>query len=557
MTSQPLSLRHSGESNSNTKDDPRAVHDPQVKDAGSFSQAEPSVHNLCNMCESEGTKACGKCGNAYYCSAECQRSDWPMHKILCKAFSDFKSDKRPSPEHFRAVIFPMTQGEPEFVWLGYNQLRGTTTVEHSDLGKVSKIICRSALPTPATLYVPITTTAQFSGKGMAHALCIWGLQVHTTGIVPELLNQSQAALGKPGLLRPWFGPHIHVAIAQDAQSEGVQNDSKAGDRVAKDTEDDKLPGIPLSELEIQDNQSVNCDPQSKGNEDTKEDIGGKNTGQDDKESRDSPKAGVTVNGTRNGTRNGTEDANKDKILANNQLARPIKNPMRVQDITMRDFRHIVDFYQKYKDNPCIANPDRSILQSIPAIKISSTNDPFNKQMGITDAMRTVKVQAPLQTDRFQTAVTLANLVGLSWWLRDGNPITSEGIERPWKNADARYLDTITVACTVEDRTYAYSGTTPLQGSVLVMHAKGLPLDFHHIWAFNEYLDLVMITRGMPSKPAFKAYWARYKDVKARSGICMDNVPSPYDLEDPELEDILDTDAKIVRKAMANNAAVHI
>ncbi|KAK1764628.1 hypothetical protein QBC33DRAFT_497166 [Phialemonium atrogriseum] len=456
MTSQPLPPRHSGESSGNTKDDPIAVHDLQVKDAGSFSQAAPSVHNLCNMCESEGTKACGKCGDAYYCSAECQRSDWPMHKILCKAFSDFKSDKRPSPEHFRAVIFPMTQGEPEFVWLGYNQLRGTTTVEHPDLGKVTKIIGRPALPTSATLYVPITTTAQFSGKGMAHALCIWGLQVHTTGIVPELLNQSQAALGKPGLLRPWFGPHIHVAITQDAQSEGAQNNSKAGDR----------------------------------------------------------------------------------------------------DITMRDFRHIVDFYQNYKDNPCIANPDRSVSQSIPAIKISSTNDPFNKQMGITDTMRTVKVQAPLQTDRFQTAVTLANLVGLSWWLRDGNPITSEGIERPWKNADARYLDTITVACTVDDRTYAYSGTTPLQGSVLVMHAKGLPLDFHHIWAFNEYLDLVMITRGIPSKPAFKAYWARYKDVKARSGICMDNVPSPYDLEDPELEDILDTDAKIVRKAMANNTAVH-
>ena len=35
-------------------------------------------------------KRCGKCLVACYCSLECQREDWPAHKVLCKLDRKFE-----------------------------------------------------------------------------------------------------------------------------------------------------------------------------------------------------------------------------------------------------------------------------------------------------------------------------------------------------------------------------------------------------------------------------------------------------------------------------------
>lgn len=45
-------------------------------------------HKTCQGClKKSDTKllCCGRCQFAYYCNSECQRSDWKVHKALCKA----------------------------------------------------------------------------------------------------------------------------------------------------------------------------------------------------------------------------------------------------------------------------------------------------------------------------------------------------------------------------------------------------------------------------------------------------------------------------------------
>ncbi|XP_073725753.1 N-lysine methyltransferase SMYD2-A [Misgurnus anguillicaudatus] len=41
----------------------------------------------CEFCftRKEGLSKCGKCKQAYYCNVECQKGDWPMHKLECSA----------------------------------------------------------------------------------------------------------------------------------------------------------------------------------------------------------------------------------------------------------------------------------------------------------------------------------------------------------------------------------------------------------------------------------------------------------------------------------------
>lgn len=38
---------------------------------------------ICALCHRSGTKKCGKCHSILYCSEECQKLDWQIHKVFC------------------------------------------------------------------------------------------------------------------------------------------------------------------------------------------------------------------------------------------------------------------------------------------------------------------------------------------------------------------------------------------------------------------------------------------------------------------------------------------
>ncbi|MBN3284211.1 SMYD2 methyltransferase, partial [Polyodon spathula] len=54
--------------------------------------------NHCEFCfaRKEGLSKCGKCKQAFYCNIDCQRGDWPMHKLECSSMCIFKENWDPS-----------------------------------------------------------------------------------------------------------------------------------------------------------------------------------------------------------------------------------------------------------------------------------------------------------------------------------------------------------------------------------------------------------------------------------------------------------------------------
>jgi len=44
--------------------------------------------NYCNICGSKETFLCGGCNQAHYCSKECQKKDWPIHRQTCANQTD-------------------------------------------------------------------------------------------------------------------------------------------------------------------------------------------------------------------------------------------------------------------------------------------------------------------------------------------------------------------------------------------------------------------------------------------------------------------------------------
>ncbi|KAK8872462.1 Ubiquitin carboxyl-terminal hydrolase 19, partial [Apiospora arundinis] len=72
---------------------------------------------LCLMCNKADASLCRQCNSAFYCSKKCQTADFPIHKLLCSDFKTFNATSRPSGEHFRAIIFPVVERKPNFIWL--------------------------------------------------------------------------------------------------------------------------------------------------------------------------------------------------------------------------------------------------------------------------------------------------------------------------------------------------------------------------------------------------------------------------------------------------------
>ncbi|XP_072265960.1 N-lysine methyltransferase SMYD2 [Pyxicephalus adspersus] len=54
--------------------------------------------NHCDHCfnRKEGLSKCGKCKLAFYCNVECQKGDWPMHKLECSAMCAYGEKWNPS-----------------------------------------------------------------------------------------------------------------------------------------------------------------------------------------------------------------------------------------------------------------------------------------------------------------------------------------------------------------------------------------------------------------------------------------------------------------------------
>lgn len=69
----------------------------------------------CTICNESGGKECERCHAASYCSKECRKEDWRTHKLLCAELG--KHTDRPGEDYRRAVLFPVKEAKPIFVWV--------------------------------------------------------------------------------------------------------------------------------------------------------------------------------------------------------------------------------------------------------------------------------------------------------------------------------------------------------------------------------------------------------------------------------------------------------
>ena len=102
------------------------------------------IPKMCEICGEEAPKKCGKCMKVRYCSVECQKKDWPIHKSLCGQIGAKKNEKE---DQDKENAKPNVREDPK-----QNQQPGKAPIyENTFASKAMAFICSHNLPALGSL----------------------------------------------------------------------------------------------------------------------------------------------------------------------------------------------------------------------------------------------------------------------------------------------------------------------------------------------------------------------------------------------------------------------
>lgn len=211
----------------------------------------------------------------------------------------------------------------------------------------------------------------------------------------------------------------------------------------------------------------------------------------------------------------------------------------VYDITPRDIRIAV---RALVDIGCICvtRPERFHDGLISGLKINDLENAFSIMMGLKLPFERVSV--PLRPIwNHDVPIVLAFHLGLRWYILPGN-LSGDPINKTvWSDDRLRYIAYVAYVHNNGERTPSPQVSCtygPYMSNVIVRHGSGRPIDWHHVHAFNNYLDEVRFVEDLPTKEGFKEYWAEYAKKLRKMRRGMPTVPSPYTYEGSGYKDML-------------------
>ena len=109
----PLKLPKPSKAPVNPPNDPSIPACVKKSDQMDHDQA-PSGHDVCAVCRKKSSSSCSKCHAASYCSKECQRTDWKVHKMFC-SLGPWPKAPKGEEQSVQAFLFPAQGTTPALV----------------------------------------------------------------------------------------------------------------------------------------------------------------------------------------------------------------------------------------------------------------------------------------------------------------------------------------------------------------------------------------------------------------------------------------------------------
>jgi hypothetical protein len=194
------------------------------------------VAYTCIICNGSDAKFCSSCHSISYCSPECQNTDWPLHKTICKSFATLPA--RPSSSHKLAILLPVSSRTPELIWVHCehhieDEENGGGEWELPDLDSV--LDTDDVLPKYKRLrceYKPITRNA-LRGFNFDHTVVVMCRDAFL--IDGSKRNYCVVATTRGKVAHDWGGPIVVMRQPGTACDTELFEDITAGDlRVAVD-----------------------------------------------------------------------------------------------------------------------------------------------------------------------------------------------------------------------------------------------------------------------------------------------------------------------------------
>ena len=167
------------------------------------------VANTCAICNGSDTKLCSSCHSISYCPEECQKTDWPLHKTICKGLTNLLP--RPSPSHKLAILFPVDSKKPKIIWVNCEH---QTDDEYGIQAEWERADIHSILETknvgphyrtPIPEYKPITRNV-LRGINLNHTVAVFCRDTFLIdGSTPNICVR-QTTRGK--MTHNWCGPIV-------------------------------------------------------------------------------------------------------------------------------------------------------------------------------------------------------------------------------------------------------------------------------------------------------------------------------------------------------------
>lgn len=178
--------------------------------------------SVCINCLGPGSFRCKRCEGANYCSLSCQRSDWIVHKKVCKGFINHKNP--PEPGYIRALLFPESEAAPQWIWL--KETEGPLDMDYiSESLEVNDILGVSDDREIAQQQVLSTLRRAAVWKSDAYesgAFLLTRENCFKDGSKP---NQSIGTVTGGHFLFSWRGPIVIVLIRSEMAEEGEDGES--------------------------------------------------------------------------------------------------------------------------------------------------------------------------------------------------------------------------------------------------------------------------------------------------------------------------------------------
>ncbi|KAH0429202.1 hypothetical protein CcaCcLH18_08554 [Colletotrichum camelliae] len=510
----------------------------------------PRKCNRCSICETT------------YCDEVCRRQHFPwVHgDRFCTKFAEFRTEQRPSENHYRALFFPCTD-EPQFVWLKvtFDDSIGRLHIE-TDRQEAFEYAKEMKLPAVSWTFnnewiVPITP---------------YGVDLITfktkenTVRQEKWLNRSLLGLAPPGHVGLVSGPAFLIAYNIDSPLNPIdigENTSATGN--GPNDEDDVGGEADEGDEgeegdEEDDNESERNEAESgtrKAKRGSARRKKGKGKGKGKGKSKGKGKRRKRVPRPKR-----TADAdNADKGNAQNDNEAPVDIPdargpfKSYRDIGIRE----VDFAIKcYLANP--TNPvDGAHWQPVHggcsgyqmhAIKINNLKDGTLVALGVKDRVEQTLLTRTKFISRYGANPCAAMYsLGLRWHVQrtmpqhlsradEGPEYVASGAPQHLSRADedANYFASEQifgdVICVAEEGSLEKLGVRKLArlGSFTLAQVNGGEILPDHIMAVRAYHEDAFLNEyeDKMSEQGFREYWER---LKADGDINQD-VPSPYDLE---------------------------